>query len=193
MLKPHRQLRTYRAASCTITAHTNALQRFTTPFLQPLEAAGKHDLEEAAGKHDLEEGAGKHSLKEGAGENDLEEGAGKHEFGRTYQKSRFGGRYRKHDLEELPESTVLEERAGKHCLKEGAGKRDLEEGAGKRCWACAAPSVYASTYNTKTVPMETELIFLPGADVPDVYVSASALCCRHALSTQTFRKFYGGR
>ena len=87
----------------------------------------------------------------------------------------------------------MREGAGKHDLEEGAGKHDLEEGAGKRYSECAAHSVYASTDKTKIVPMETELIFLPGADVPDVYVSASALCCLHGLSTQPFRKFYGGR
>ena len=48
---------------------------------------------------------------------------------------------------------------------------------------------YASSDKTEIVLIETELLFLPGVDVPHVYLRAWELGCLHSLTcTQAFRR-----
>ena len=57
---------------------------------------------------------------------------------------------------------------------------------GDNCSLCLLQHKYNHNYQT-----ETEIFFLPGADVPDIYVRASTLCYQRNLS-QTLEVGEGG-
>ena len=71
-------------------------------------------------------------------------------------------------------------------------KRQLELYPAAIIHITALDAYHASTNKTEIGRIETELPFLPAADVPGVYMRALTLCCFCSLSYSTCRKFYGG-